>query len=245
MSASGLIIIGSMMLAAEFIFGIAMVSKARRSEKANNAEKENDSCKKVMIPTSAVMLTPLLAFCVAIACVGCRSDKTEDSTSGTATGTTTTEETTEAATTTTTQTTTTTEATTTTTATTTVPLSELTIHGKGNSCGFYCQYYSDNSIIIDGVITISLEGVPSYQDINGTDVTNVIIPREGNDFMDNIRPIRTVFIDAYGWAGKGIKSISVPEGMTFIDSYYPTINEISFDEASTLFSQYGITLSTY
>lgn len=243
MSASGLIIIGSMILAAEFIFGTAS-----RLKKANNAKEKNDAGKK----TTAVMLTPLLAFGVAIACVGCKSDKTEDSAPGTATGTTTeaitatTEETTEAATT----TTTTTETVTTTTTeppteAATVPLSELTICGKGNSRGFYCDYYSDNSIIINGVVTESSEGVPSYQDTNGTDVTNVIIPREGNDFMDNICPVRTVLIDAYGWAGKGIKSISVPEGMTFIDSYYPTINEISFDEAVTLFSQYGITLSTY
>lgn len=250
MNASGLIIIGYMILTAGFIFGIAMVSKAIRSEKANNAEKGNNAGKKVIAAKSAAILMPLLALGVAAACVGCKSDKTEASAPETVvettTGaiTTTTEETTKAAST----TTTTTETITTTTTeppteAVTVPLSELSITGKGNEAGFGCRYYSDGSIIIDSVIDESYKGqIHTYKEVYGTDATNVIIPREANGYT--IRAVDLVFVEngypSLGW--RDVKAVSVPKEMTLISN---NGNEISFDEAAALFSQYGVTLSAY
>lgn len=122
-----------------------------------------------------------------------------------------------------------------------LPLSEVQVSGKGNEGGFYTDYYSDNSIIISGVITSGNYGLTTYDDVYG-DHTSVIIPESVNGYTVRDIGVSSLSMGYPDLDWSGVKEVSVPTGMRFTIDYE---TEISFEEAEPYFSRYGISLTTY
>lgn len=122
-----------------------------------------------------------------------------------------------------------------------LPLSEVQVSGKGNEGGFYTDYYSDNSIIISGVITSGNYGLTTYDDVYGNH-TSVIIPESVNGYTVRGIGVSSLSMGYPDLDWSGVKEVSVPTGMRFTIDYE---TEISFEEAEPYFSRYGISLATY
>ncbi len=240
-------------LSAVLIFGGGvLLSKAIRSDKVKEKDEKKDNNSALLI-IAAIMISAGLIFSAGVIISHVlRSDDVQESESENSETNIqediTVNETTSVTSTTTTTTTTTTTITTTTTTTTTtepepelLPLSEVEVAGKGNEGGFSTDYFSDNSIIISGVITNGSYGLTTYDDVYGSH-TSVTIPESVNGYT-----VRGVSVSALlmgypdlDWAG--VKEVFVPTDMRFTVDYE---TEISFEEAEQYFSRYGIILTRY
>lgn len=121
-----------------------------------------------------------------------------------------------------------------------LPLEQVQANGKGNEGGFFTTYYSDNSIIIEGIITES-SGLTTYDDIYG-DHTSVIIPKSVNNYTIRGIGISSLSMGYVDLDWSGVKEVSVPIDMKFTLDY---VTEISFEEAESYFTRYGINLTQY
>lgn len=260
-------------LSAILMFGGGiLLSKALRFDKPQGDEAENKKQSSTMLITASVMIAAGLIFCGGtLISHALRTDNVqerelrtaEETTSNVSTESTTTIENTTA-----TMTTTTEQATmveTTTTEAPLLPINEVYPTNKEISeYGFIVQPYSDDTLSISGINLY--DGVDSDEEYlsygtlygNGSHET-VIIPNQIKD--QKVRAITLGQMNNYEetwyWEDwEGVTTIVVPDDMDFVYEadeilvedeeygYYQVIyDSLTFDEASSIFSEHGIILT--